>query len=129
MAVAAYTQAEKEASKAPDWEIFYSKGGYSLPSVRFEWLYPSDVPRLAIFAFLVDGYRAIRYLQYLRLLFKLFFSYISLHILFILFLSTVVMPTSHLVNCRGDRGTFCHGAHSASRVFSKTIQRRYFVAV
>ena len=27
MAVAAYTQAEKEASKAPDWEIFYSKGG------------------------------------------------------------------------------------------------------
>ena len=26
MAVAAYTQAEKEAIKAPDWEIFYSKG-------------------------------------------------------------------------------------------------------
>ncbi|XP_043217717.1 Bardet-Biedl syndrome 4 protein-like isoform X2 [Amphibalanus amphitrite] len=26
MAVAAYTQAEKEASSTPDWEIFYSKG-------------------------------------------------------------------------------------------------------
>ena len=30
---------------------------------------------------------------------------------------------------RGERGTFCHGAHSVSRGFSKTIQIRYYVAI
>ena len=51
MAVAAYTQAEKEAIKAPDWEIFYSKGGCWVPLVLVEWLSLYYLRRLVTFCF------------------------------------------------------------------------------
>ena len=46
------------------------------------------------------------------------------------------VPRTELTNalqfihlCSGERGTFCHGAHSVSRGFSVTIQFRYYVAM